>query len=75
MSYSYAGNAIATSELSNGETQEYNYSFLQQGNTPICILHTKQIINNVSYDNYSLCAPLVNNSMQYEFTEKVTYFD
>ena len=75
MSYSYAGNAIATSELSNGETQEYDYSFLQQGNTPICILHTKQIINNVSYDNYSLCAPLVNNSTQYEFTEKITYFD
>lgn len=75
MSYSYAGNAIATSELSNGETQEYDYSFLQQGNTPICILHTKQIINNVSYDNYSICAPLVNNSTQYEFTEKVIYFD
>lgn len=75
MSYSYAGNAIAKSELSNGETQEYDYSFLQQGNTPICILHTKQIINNVSCDNYSLCAPLVNNSTQYEFTEKITFFD
>ena len=75
MSYSYAGNAIAKSELNNGETQEYDYSFLQQGNTPICILHTKQIINNLSYDNYSLCAPLVNNTTQYEFTEKITFFD
>ena len=75
MSYSYAGNAIATSELSNGETQKYDYSFLQQGNTPICILHEKRIVNNVSYDTYYLCATLVNNSTQYQYTEKVTFFD
>ena len=75
MGYEYAGEAIAKSELSNGETQEYDYSFLQQGNTPICILHEKQIRNNVIYDYYYLCATLVNNSRQYEFTEKITFFD
>lgn len=75
MSYSYSGNAIAKSELNTGETQEYDYVFPAQNNTPICILHSKQIINNVSYDNYSLCAPLVNNVTQYQYTEKITFFD
>lgn len=75
MSYSYSGNAIAKSELNTGETQEYDYVFPTQDNTPICILHSKQIINNVSYDNYSLCAPLVNNVTQYQYTEKITFFD
>lgn len=75
MSYSYSGNAIAKSELNTGETQEYDYVFPSQDNTPICILHSKQIINNVSYDNYSLCAPLVNNVTQYQYTEKITFFD
>lgn len=75
MGYSYAGNAIAKSELNTGETQEYDYSFLQQGNTPICILNEKHIINNSSYDYYYLCASLVNNSTQYQYTEKVTFFD
>lgn len=75
MSYSYSGNAKAKSELNTGETQEYDYVFPPQHNTPICILHTKQIINNVSYDNYSLCAPLVNNVTQYQYTEKITFFD
>ena len=75
MSYSYSGNAIAKSELNTGETYEYDYVFPLQHNTPICILHSKQIINNVSYDNYSLCAPLVNNVTQYQYTEKITFFD
>lgn len=75
MSYSYSGNAIAKSELNTGETHEYDYVFPPQNNTPICILHSKQIINNVSYDNYSLCAPLVNNVTQYQYTEKITFFD
>lgn len=75
MSYSYSGNAIAKSELNTGETHEYDYVFPPQNNTPICILHNKQIINNVSYDNYSLCAPLVNNVTQYQYTEKITFFD
>lgn len=75
MGYSYSGNAIAKSELNTGETQEYDYVFPSQDNTPICILHSKQIINNVSYDNYSLCAPLVNNVTQYQYTEKITFFD
>ena len=75
MSYSYSGNAIAKSELNTGETHEYDYVFPTQDNTPICILHSKQIINNVSYDNYSLCAPLVNNVTQYQYTEKITFFD
>lgn len=75
MSYSYSGNAIAKSETNTGEIQEYDYVFPPQHNTPICILHSKQIINNVSYDNYSLCAPLVNNVTQYQYTEKITFFD
>lgn len=75
MSYSYSGNAIAKCELNTGETQEYDYVFPPQNNTPICILHSKQIRNNVSYDNYSLCAPLVNNVTQYQYTEKITFFD
>jgi hypothetical protein len=75
MSYSYSGNAIAKSELNTGEIYEYDYVFPPQHNTPICILHSKQIINNVSYDNYSLCAPLVNNVTQYQYAEKITFFD
>lgn len=75
MSYSYSGTAIAKCELNTGETQEYDYVFPSQDNTPICILHSKQIINNVSCDNYSLCAPLVNNVTQYQYTEKITFFD
>ena len=70
MAYVYSGTGQENILMSNGETRVKTFHF-PNTNTPLCLLHRKQIISGKSCDIYDLCAPLQPDGTQYncEYTE------
>ena len=70
MAYVYSGTGKENILMSNRETRVKTFNF-PNTNTPLCLLHRKQIISGKSCDVYDLCAPLQPNGTQYyfEYTE------
>ena len=66
MAYVYSGTGQENIRMSNGETRVKTFNF-PNTNTPLCLLHRKQIISGKSCDVYDLCAPLQPNGTQYQF--------
>ena len=66
MAYVYSGTGQENILMSNGETRVKTFNF-PNTNTPLCLLHSKQIISEKSCDIYYICAPLQPNGTQYQF--------
>ena len=66
MAYAYFGTGKEEILMSDGENRVKTFDF-PNTNTPLCILHNKQLIGGKSCDVYALCAPLQPNGTQYEF--------
>ena len=67
MGYVYSGTGQEKILMSNGENRVKTFNF-PNTNTPLCLLHRKQIISGKSCDVYDLCAPLQPNGTQYNCT-------
>ena len=70
MAYVYSGIGEENIIMSNGEIRKKTFNF-SNTNTPLCLLHRKQLLGGKSCDVYDLCAPLQPNGTQYyfEYTE------
>lgn len=66
MAYVYSGTGKEYILMSNGEKRKKTFHFTNT-QTPLCLLHRKQIISEKSCDVYSICAPLQPNYTQYQF--------
>lgn len=77
MSYAYSGTGLAISEMTNGQKYNYDYTFTNQSNTPLCIYHyiDTNTSTGLALDNYYLCAPLVNGETKYQYIENVYLYD
>lgn len=66
MAYAYFGTGKEEILMTDGENRVKTFDF-HNTNTPLCILHNKQLIGGKSCDVYFLCAPLQPDGTQYEF--------
>lgn len=66
MAYAYFGTGKEEVLMSYGENRVKTFNF-PNTNTPLCILHCKQLISGKNCDVYALCAPLQPTGTQYEF--------
>ena len=66
MAYAYHGTGEENILMNSGEKRKKTFNFTNT-NTPLCLLHRKQIIKDKSYDVYDICATLQPDGTQYEF--------
>ena len=66
MAYVYSGKGHEYITMTSGETRVKTFNF-PNANTPLCLLHSTQIVKDMPYDVYYLCAPLRPDGTQYHF--------
>lgn len=66
MAYVYSGTGKEDILMSNGEKRKTTFNFTNT-QTPLCLLHRKQIISEKFCDVYDICAPLQPDGTQYQF--------